>query len=192
VIALAVIALFMVGCTTRISINRMGHAVVEHEPTEGAVHPYPGLSPLQNVPGPFVVVFFTAAADLEGIATQHTHHLYFHVVPCSQASLGHYLVAGSVFAATADEQSRVLGSSHASEQSLYKVHIPLDLKTIAERASGQGALDIPRYLQVAKNDGLCIQLGGGQMWGAALVSNLVPAPLVIRDESLQLIDNDGA
>jgi len=132
-------------------------------------------------------VFFTAAADLEEIATQRTHHLYFHVVPCSQASVGHYLVSGSVFAASAEEQSRILGTAHPGEQGLYKVYIPLDLKAVSERASFQGSLDVPSYVQAAKNDGLCMQLGGGQMWGAALVTNLVSAPVVIRDDVLQVI-----
>ena len=103
-IVVGVIALLVVGCTKRSSISRMGHAVVEHEPTEGAVHPYPGLSPLQSFPGPFVAVFFTAAPGLGERSTPRTHPFFFHFVPCSQASLWLYLVAGSGFAAHADQQ----------------------------------------------------------------------------------------
>jgi hypothetical protein len=124
--------------------------------------------------------------DLEPLAEKRTHHLYFELLPCSQRGHGFTLITGTVFVATEDERKTILGRSE-SEEHLYKVHIPLDLRRIIEVASSQGALDLPGYLRQAETDGLCVRVGGAQMVGLALFSNMVQAPLAIRDNSLVVL-----
>jgi hypothetical protein len=41
----------------------------------------------------------------------------------------------------------------------------------------------------AQKDGLCVRVGGAQMWGVAMFSNLAPAPLALAGESLTVIDD---
>lgn len=172
------------GCTAHVSIVQRGYVLVQSEPTQGAVHPYPGLSIGHSQGVPIVAVFLSTKSDLERLARRRTHHLYFELLPCSQNSHGFDLFSGTVFDANDDERRQMLGPTSPSEVRLYKVHIPFDLQTLVKKASGQGALDVPSYLETAQHDGLCIRVGGAQMWGSALFSNLARAPLEIRDDSL--------
>jgi hypothetical protein len=143
------------GCTTHITVTEKGHTLAEHEPSEGMVHPYPGLDPRQSLPGPYVAVLLSTESDLEQLAKNLTHHLYFKILPCSQRSHNFQLVSGTVFMASEVERNRVLGPH--SKQGLYKVHIPLNLQAIVEHAKFQGTLDVPSYVEQARSDGLCIQ-----------------------------------
>jgi len=154
----------------------------------GAIHPYVGLPPLERDAGPMVAVFFTTTSDLEAIAKVWSHHLYYDLLPCSQLSHDFDLFSGTVFAATEEERNEVLGTQLTPGQALYKVHVPLNLQFIVRLAEGQGALDLPHYLDDARSGGLCIQIGGGQMWGAAVFSNVIPAPVAIHANEMVVLN----
>jgi hypothetical protein len=170
-------------CTTHVSLTQAGHAVVQDEPTQGAVHPYPHVTPVKEQ-GPFLMVFLATDADLASLAEEHTDHLYYDLLPCSQKSRGFHLTSGTVFSATDNERHRVLDSLGTRRHNLYKVYIPLDLQRIVRQASVQGALDVPNYLKIAEHDGLCMRLGGAHMLGTSLTSNLVVAPVIILNNAL--------
>lgn len=188
VILLSSVLILVVGCTAHFRITQVGHAIVESEPSEGAVQPYPRRDqPPPSQPGPLLAVYIATAADLEVMAKRRTHHLYFRLLPCSQKSHSFDLFSGPVFAATEKERSTMLPEP-ASEQKLYKVHVPLDPQKIFRTVNGYGGLeDVPAYLRTAEKDGLCVRVGGAQMWGLAMFSNLAPAPLALAGESLTVI-----
>ena len=132
-------------------------------------------------------MYFATAADLETMAEKRTDHLYFTLQPCSEKSHSFDLASGEVFAATEKERSTMLPDP-ASDQRLYKVHVPLDLQTLIRTANGYGALDVPAYLRAARKDGLCVRVGGAKFFGLAMFSNLAPAPLALAEECLTVID----
>jgi hypothetical protein len=181
--------ILVAGCTAHFKITPLGHTIVESEPSEGAVYPYPWRhQPPPPQSGPLLAVYLATVADLEVMAKKRTHHLYFTLQPCSQKSHRFDLFSGSVFAATEKERSTMLPDP-ASEQKLYKVHVPLDPQRIFRMVNGYGGLeDVRAYLRTAEKDGLCVRVGGGQMWGLAMFSNLASAPLALAGESLTVID----
>jgi hypothetical protein len=181
--------ILVAGCTAHFKITRVGHTIVESEPSEGAVHPYPWRhQPQPAQSGPLLAVYLATAADLEVMAKRRTHHLYFRLLPCSQKSHGFDLFSGPVFAATDKERSTMLPDP-VSGQKLYKVHVPLDPQRIFRTVNGYGDLeDVPAYLRTAEKEGLCVRVGGAQMWGLAMFSNLAPAPLALAGETLTVID----
>lgn len=188
-LALSLALVFSAGCTKHIVLTTREHAIVQHEPIHGAVHPYPGISYTpKREGGPFIAVFFSTAADLEAKAKKWTHHLYFKLLPCSQEAHDYDLYSGRVFVATEDEREKVLGTSKVLDQNLFKIHIPLDLQEIKRAASIYGTLDVPSYFETARQDGLCFRVGGGQMWGVAMFSNIVHAPLALRGDSMVVVD----
>ena len=183
------VVLLALALRLHVSVEQRGHVVVKTEPTEGAVHPYPGRTTTRSTDGPFLAVFLTTKDDLEKLSEKWTYFLYFELLPCSQTSHGTNLFEGTVFAATQEERERVLAPAELSEYKLYKVHIPLDVQAIIRQASTQGGLDLPSYLETAQRRGLCVRVGGGQMWNLGLFSNLVSVPLAIRDYSLVVVSN---
>jgi len=135
-----------------------------------------------------VVAYFSTIDNLEKRAETWTHHLFFKLIPCSQKAHDYDdLYSGDVFLATGDERSRILGDSAALDQTLYKVHIPVTLETMIRQMNVIGDLDVAKYVKTAENDGVCIKLGGGQMWGAELTSNLIQSPVAIHDNVLTVV-----
>jgi hypothetical protein len=187
-VLVVLVVLLELACTKHITVVAHGHRLVAHVPVSGAVHPYPGLPPLERDAGTMVAVFFTTTSKLEPIAKTWADHLYYDLLPCSQRSHDFDLFSGTVFVATDEEQREIMGTELESGQGLYKVHVPLDLQLITRMAHVQGALDVPKYLDEARSSGLCIQIGGGQMWGVAVFSNLIPAPVAIRGDKLETVE----
>ncbi len=91
-------------------------------PDAGAVHPYDGLSVLQEPP-PLVAIFFSGPRDLETLADFWTHHLFFDLISCADPSTELELFHGPVFRASSDEEARFLREKNLA---LYKVYVPLD------------------------------------------------------------------
>ena len=176
------------GCSRSVTVVNRGRSIAQKVPTLGAVHPYPGL-PLEHETGPLLVVFLSSSEDIDRLSRKLTHHLYFQLLPCSQTTQGPSLYDGTVFMATEDERHKWLASSELASQNLYKVYIPLDSRRIMEFPVGYGTLDVPSYLEESRRDGLCLKLGGGEEIGTSLFSNLVPASLSLRGNSLVVVDN---
>ena len=178
-----------VGCNRSVTLIEKGHAIAQQVPASGAVHPYPGL-PIEHEAGPLLVVFLSSTEDLSLLSQKWTHHLYSDLLPCSQSGHGPALYTGTVFEATQRERQERLVASEQTSQKLYKVYIPLDYKRIAAFTAGYGALDVPSYLETSRKDGLCLRLGGGKDF-VSLFSNLVPAPLALRETSLVVLGNSA-
>lgn len=175
------------GCSKRVMIVNRGHLIAQQVPTLGAIHPYPGL-PIEHEDGPLLAVFLSSNEDIDRLSRKLTHHLYFELLPCSQTAHGPSLFEGTVFMATQDERQKWLASSELTSKNLYKVYVPLDGHRIMKSLVDYRTLDVPRYLETSRQDGLCLRLGGGQMYGASLFSNLVSAPLSLQGTSLIVID----
>jgi hypothetical protein len=179
----------MSGCTKHLEITPTGHTIVDLEPSQGAIHAYPRLSPTRTEEGPFLAIFFLARLDLEPVALKWTYHLYYELLPCTQNSHGYDLYSGKVYVATKEEIKTQLHGSEKSDLGLYKIHIPLQMDKIKRNAEGFGALNVQTYLDRARKDGLCFRVGGGQMSGISMFSDVVKAPLVMRDNSLIVLQD---
>lgn len=181
--------LLMSGCTKHLEIIPTGHTIVDIEPSQGAIHAYPGISLTKTEEGPFLAIFFLARRDLEPVAQKWTYHLYYELLPCTQNSHGYDLYSGQVYGATKEEIKTQLHSSEISDLSLYKIHIPLKMDKIKRNAERFGALNVQSYLENARKDGLCFRVGGGQMSGISMFSDVVKAPLVMGDNSLIVLQD---
>jgi len=136
-------------------------------------------------------MYIASNEDLKPIAEKWTHHLYFLLVSCAQPNEAS-LFSGPVFAAAPAEQQHWLATHGGSGNFLYKIYVPIDRSRLVSHASVYGGLDVPAYMRSAKESGACFRLGGGDMAGFGLKSNLLPAPLAINDRSATVLpDQDG-
>jgi hypothetical protein len=154
-----------------VTILTCKHATME--PDTGVVHPYPGLS-LDRLSGDLGEVWFTTDVALESL-TSLTHHHYFSLLPCGYTGDALGLWNGRIFAASLSDYSSNPAATH-----LYKGYFPLSLQRLREHADGFGGIHVEQFIELARQRGLCIRVGGGQMWGwASLSSNDASLPVAI-------------
>lgn len=165
------------GCNRRVAIAPSGHEMVKALPDSGAVHPYDGL-PIGPEPSPLVAIFFSGPTDLEALAESWTHHLYFDLISCAKPSSELELFNGPVFRASSDEQKRLLRDK---DLTLYKVYVPLDPGRLHSGDNDFEQSEMPAYRESARVGGVCFRIGGGNMTGFGLRSNVVKAPLAFDD-----------
>jgi hypothetical protein len=135
----------------------------------------------EAVEGSQIVLRLSTDIDLEKVAPQLTHHLYFKLFVAGQDDFAWSLWTGSVFRARPDPAAIRRDGEH-----LYEVHIPVDVKKLVAHASGYGSVDIESYVEAARSGKLCVAVGGAMMWGIASLWGTAEAPLVIKDDGLQL------
>lgn len=184
VLILVVMLSNIAACTSHVFIVQRGYAIVDNQPSDGAVHPYPKYPSFEPWPGPFMAVYFSTDSNLESLATKRTYHLFADLLPCSEEPFGDYLYSGTVYVATGEERKTMLGEVASERAPLYKALISLDFDRMLKLMNGHGGLDVPKLLDTAKRDGLCMWVGGAQMCCSSLRSNLVNVPLELRDEAL--------
>jgi hypothetical protein len=176
------IALFAVtvcaGCNRPVTIAASGHELATALPNSGAVHPYDGL-PTVHEPPPLVAIFFSGPMDLEALAESWTHHLYFDLISCADPRSPLELFNGPVFRASSDEQKRFLRNEGVA---LYKVYVPLDPRRLDSGDNPFEESEMPAYRQTARVGGVCLRIGGGNMSGFGLRSNVVKTPLALGDD----------
>ena len=176
---IALIAMLVCGgCNRPVTIAASGHELATALPNSGAVHSYEGLPRLPE-PSPLVAIFFSGPRDLEALAESWTHHLYFDLISCAnpRSDLEHF--NGPVFRASSDEQKRFLRSDRVA---LYKVYVPLDPKRLYSGDNPSEESEMPAYRQSARAGGVCVRIGGGNMTGFGLRSNVVRTSLSFDDD----------
>ena len=171
-----------VNCTTHVTIELEGYSTASSEPSQGAVHPY--LADDERIPeqGPLVQLLFSSETDLERAAKRKAHHLYYDLRACGS---NEGLSDGAVFRATKLSRATEPGSSN-----YYRVFVPLDLDRITQAASGIGGLDLSAELATAREQGLCLRVGGAQMWGVAIFSNFINIPVALVGDTI-VIDREN-
>lgn len=142
------------------------------EPEAGAVHPYPGGPPPDRLSGELCEVWFTTDVALESL-TRLTHHHYFTLRPCGYTGDVGYFWSGSIYAARPSDYA-----SRPGVTNLYRGYFPLSLSRLRERIGGFG-LDVEQSIELARQRGLCMRVGGGQMWGWVLSSNDMRLPVEV-------------
>jgi hypothetical protein len=165
-------------CHRSVHVTLVGCARATAEPATGAVHPGP--YPLDPVRGDLAVLFVSTDRPLEAL-TRFTYAHGFVLLACSGDDRPRGLWSGQIHAATPAECGAPVGSAN-----LYKVYVPLDRDRLRDRAtSWQGSGEA--VLRLAAARGVCVRIGGGQMWWThSLSSNEVPVPIVVADGSVTL------
>jgi len=133
------------------------------------------------VEGSQIVLRISTDIDLEEVAPQLTHHLYFKLFVAGQDDFAWSLWSGSVFRAQPDP-----GATRRDGEHLYEVHIPIEFQKLVAHADGCGSVDIESYVEAARSGQLCVAVGGAMMWGVASLWGIAEAPLSIRDGRLLL------
>lgn len=180
----------MVGCLQKVSISISGHAIAEAQPVNGAVFPYPQANyagpSRERSEGPYLMVFLSTPSNLRELAKRKgVHHLYYTLFPCSRESDTSDLCSGNVFEVGADETFERIAAA-LQDETLYKVYVPLEIDEIAAcTASIQGG-DAELVLREAREHGLCLVLGAGNMWGEGVYSNQVRLPVSIIGDALEV------
>lgn len=166
------------GCSRPVTIAASGHELATALPNSGAVHPYDGL-PTVPEQSPLVAIFFSGPKDLEALAESWTHHLYFDLISCADPQSALELFSGPVFRASSDEQKRFLRNEGVA---LYKVYVPLDPRRLYSGDNAIEESEMPAYRQTARVGGVCLRIGGGNMGGFGLRSNVVKTPLALGED----------
>lgn len=183
IIVAAATTIFFSGCSRHLTINFEGISSVDVIHGGSQVHQYLGLPDQDIKNGPFHVIYFSTKSDLEGMAKEYTHHLYFSLIPCSQSDHGYALWSGGVFRVSVelDRFDKMQGSPQP--KALYSIHVPKKSDAIIRFVKGFGALNADQYLKTAVNDNLCVRVGGAQMWPVSLLSNNLKVPFSFATDS---------
>ncbi|MGO4549591.1 hypothetical protein AB4059_00585 [Lysobacter sp. 2RAF19] len=128
-----------------------------------------------------VAIYFSGPKDLEALAEFWTHHLYFDLISCADPRNALELFNGPVFRASSDEQKRFLQHENSAFVALYKVYVPLDPRRLSSGDNSSEESEMPAYRQSARLSGVCLRIGGGNMSGFGLRSNVVKTPLAFED-----------
>ncbi|MFZ6779204.1 hypothetical protein ACO0LD_20445 [Undibacterium sp. Ji83W] len=175
--------LSLCSCTRHVTISITGLSTTDKIPESGQVHEYPNLPEKDDQLGPYYVLYIESEDDIPKLASEFTHHLYFSLIPCSQAESGYELWGGGVFIDSGENSVASAISSTGHKANRYKVHIPIKAEPIIQLVHGIGALDVKSYLGRVYKEDLCVRIGGGQMGGGALLSNSVKTPLHFDGEA---------
>lgn len=165
------------GCTSRVTISISGISTANQIAESGQVHMYPNLPEKDDNRGPYYVLYLESVDDIAKLSSDHAHHLFFQLTPCSQTEHGYELWNGGVFIDSRATSATSAINSGGLKVHRYMVHIPIRAEQINRNVQRYGALDAKSYLARAEKDNLCVRMGGGQMWGGALFSNSVKTPL---------------
>jgi len=168
---------FLCGCGSRVAISVTSVATAIRLPESGQVHGYPNMPEEDRQRGPYYVLHLESEDDLAQLAPKYTHHLFFTLMPCSQTERGYQMWEGGVFIDAGPAAASSAAKSSGNRVNRYVVHIPMRAAPILGQVRRFGALDVERYLARAKQEDLCIRMGGGQIWGAFLSSNAAKTPL---------------
>lgn len=158
----------------RVTITVVACKEATYDPDAKVVHGYPG--PPERLPAALGEVWFTTDVTLESL-TACTHHHYVRlVVPGDKSSEGE-IWFGSIYRVSAEEQA-ALGASSP----IYKAYFPLEVERLQERARGPEGGDGWRVLAEARQLGIALRVGGGQLWWAgSLSSNEALLPISFSD-----------
>ncbi len=131
--------------------------------------------------GSYHSLTLTVRPDLREVIVKHEmDHAYFIMFACSNTRDEIYYLP--VLVLDSDDQAAPVDG----QLSGYRVLVPGDARRLA-RLPGGGEAD----LSAARKDGLCFRLGGAQMGGPRLRSNVVRAPLKIVGDAVVADAADG-
>jgi len=165
------------GCTSHVTISISGISTASQIAESGQVHKYPNMPEKDDNRGPYYVLYIESEDDIAKLSSEHTHHLYFSLMPCSQTEHGYELWNGGVFIDSRATSATSAINSTGQKVHRYMVHIPIRAEQIIRNVHRYGALDAKSYLARADKENLCVRMGGGQMGGGSLFSNSVKTPL---------------
>jgi hypothetical protein len=173
-------------CHHRFSIDPVAYSRARERPPQSeAVHPYPGVTVGGPRVGDFLLFYFSTDYDLERSAPKLSHHLYFQIRSCSTTEAFGY-VSGEVFRVRADEARQVMAGRSLGGRLLFKVYVPLDLESYLGKVSGGGD-STGDELKRLKADGVCLRIGGAQMWYThSLFSQYVQIPIRVEGTAFGL------
>lgn len=158
----------------RVTITVVACKDATYDPDAKVVHGFPG--PPERLPATLGGVWFTTDVALESLTACTYCHYFLLVVPGDKSNEGE-VWSGSIYRASAEEQA-----AHGASSPIYKAYFPLEVEQLQERARGPEGGDGWRVLAQARQRGIALRVGGGQMWWAgSLSSNEAVLPISFSD-----------
>jgi hypothetical protein len=175
----------LTGCTKRIVVEVPGASIEERQSAVDRVCQYPGSSRSKEQDGPLIAIHMVSDWDLAALCKHRdVHLLYFVLSACSSDS---ELIVGDVLYPQGMAGARNAGRSAHQ----YVAYVPISLERLSARAAVNYGVNVPRELESARHDGLCIAVGGANMLGMGFRSDPVKLPVGITGSSLVVLESNG-